>query len=412
MTRNLIVGQSGGPTAVINVSLAGVIQTAFASSQIDRVFGAVNGIRGLIHEELVDLQGESDQTIELLQQTPGAALGTSRQKLTEDHIDRVLAVLEAHDVRYFCLIGGNDSMATANEVSRLADRNGYELQVIGVPKTVDNDIAFTDHCPGYGSAARFVATTVRDTGIDTEAGKLSTPVKIVEIMGRHAGWLTASAALAREGCPDGAPHLIYVPERPISLDDLLSDVGRVYRERGCVVIALSEGVRNPDGEFLGLADTSVDTFGHQQLGGVSMIMAQKITRELGLKTRFEKPDTMQRSSTALVSPVDRSEAFMVGQAAVYAIEKGETGKMITLQRESGAEYACHSGLIELEKVAGIERTLPAEFLSADGMDVTMAFIDYAFPLIGGALQPVASLAGRMMNRQLPPWNNHHSGQSA
>ena len=403
MAGNLVIAQSGGPTAVINASLAGVMRSALASSRIGGVYGAIGGTQGILNEELIDLGHESARTLELLRQTPGAALGTSRLRLKEEYVERLFAVLAMHDIRYLCLIGGNDSMDTAHRITDFATERGYELHVVGVPKTVDNDLAHTDHCPGYGSAARFVAATMRDTGIDSRSGKLSTPVKIVEIMGRHAGWLTAAAALARAGVPDGAPHLIYVPERPVSLDEFIADIDTAYRERGYVVAALSEGVRTPNGEFLGLTDATVDAFGHQQLGGVSAILAQEVSRKLGLKARFEKPDTMQRSSAALVSYVDRAEAFMVGQEAVRAIEAGETGKMITLDRDDGPEYRCHAGLVDVRQVAGAEKRLPDKYLAADGRDVTPAFIDYACPLIGEPLLSVATLEGHLVEKHLPPW---------
>lgn len=403
MAGNLIVGQSGGPTAVINASLAGVVETALASSQIGHVLGAVNGTRGILHEELIDLCREDTQTLDLLRQTPGAALGTSRLKLSEAHYQRLLDVFKAHDIRYVCLIGGNDSMDTANKLARLAAERAFDLQVIGVPKTVDNDLVLTDHCPGYGSAARFVAHTMRDTGIDSQSGRLSTPVKIVEIMGRHAGWLTASAGLARVATPGGAPHLIYVPERPVTMDDILSDVENVYRKEGYVVIALSEGVRDPAGEFLGRIDSTIDAFGHHQLGGVSAILAQQVTDRLGLKARFEKPDTMQRSSVALASRTDQEEAYLVGQRAVQAMESGETGKMVTLERPPGTEYRCETGLAELSNVAGVEKNMPDEFLSSNCRDVTAAFIDYALPLIGEPLPPTAVLERHIVERALPPW---------
>ena len=403
MAGNLLVAQSGGPTAVINASLAGVVRTALDAPYIGRVLGAVDGIRGVLDEELVDLGKENPQTFDLLPQTPGAALGTSRIRLREEHFERVLSVLKVHDIRSICFIGGNDSMDTAHKLGQLAGGSGYALQVIGVPKTVDNDLAGTDHCPGYGSAARFVAATTRDTGIDTWSGRLSTPVKIVEIMGRHAGWLTASAALAREYAPTGAPHLIYLPERPMTVKAFLADVERVYRERGYVVAALSEGVCDPAGELLGTSTACLDAFGHPQLGGVSAILAQKVADELGLKARFEKPDTMQRSSTALASPIDRQEAFTVGREAVRALGKGVTGAMITLEREAGPEYTCRTGLVDLEKVAGVERKLPAEYLSPKGPDVTAAFLDYVRPLVGEPLPAVAFLQRFAVKKRLPPW---------
>jgi len=403
MSGNLLVAQSGGPTAVINASLAGVVQTAIASRQIAGVYGAVNGILGVLDEELVDLRREDAATIGALRGTPGAALGASRFKLTPAHSDRLLHVFQAHDIRYFAYIGGNDSMETAQQVVQLAGERGWDMQVIGVPKTVDNDLAYTDHCPGYGSAARFVAATMRDTGLDSWSAALSTPVKIVEIMGRHAGWLTASAALARAGIPDGAPHLIYVPERPLTLEVILADIERVHKELGYVVVALSEGARQPAGQLLGALSAAQDAFGHPQLGGVSAIVAQQVTARLGLKARFEKPDTMQRSSAALISGVDLAEAYLVGQMAVEAMLAGVSGKMVALERLPDAEYHCHTKLVDLSLVAGIEKRMPDAFLAADGRDVTPAFLDYARPLIGEPLPPAAILRREKVARRLPAW---------
>ncbi|MGQ9667612.1 MAG: 6-phosphofructokinase [Anaerolineae bacterium] len=403
MAGSLLVAQSGGPTAVINASLAGVVQTAGESGRFDRVLGALDGTLGILRETLVDLTQEDPAVWKLVQLTPGAALGTSRLKLADAYYDRILAVLKAHDVHYLCLIGGNDSMDSAHKLAQLAGQSGYELLVVGVPKTVDNDLAFTDHCPGYGSAARFVVATVRDTCIDSWSGKLSTPVKIVEVMGRHAGWLTAASALARESTPDGAPHLIYVPERPITVEQFLTDVETVYRRFGYVVAALAEGVRDPQGELLGTVMEAVDAFGHRQLGGVSAILAEKVSQALGLKARFEKPDTMQRSSSAVVSTVDREEALRVGREAVQALLKGISGQMVTLEREEGPAYHCRIGLVELEKVAGIERLLPDAYLNSNGCDVTPAFLDYVRPLIGEPLPPVGFLQRHPMPAKLPPW---------
>lgn len=403
MTGNLIIAQSGGPTAVINASLAGVIQSAQESRHIGKIIGAVNGTHGMLHENLVDLGHEDPRVVERLRETPGAALGTNRLRLKQEHFGRILDVFRSHQIRFLCLIGGNDSMQTASQLARAAGESGYELAVMGIPKTVDNDLEQTDHCPGYGSAARFVAVTVRDTGIDSRSGALSTPVKIVEIMGRHAGWLTAASALAREGRQNVAPHLIYLPERPFSLESFLRDIEEAHRRFGYVVIALSEGVRDPSGEFHGTMTTHVDAFGHRQLGGVSAILANEVTNKLGLKARFEKPDTMQRSSSALASTADQQEAYAVGREAVRAMLAGQSGFMVTLKRVSQVPYQCSTGLVELEKVAGAEKHLPEDFVAANGHDVTPAFLDYARPLIGDPLPEVADLAMYPLDRQLPPW---------
>ena len=390
--RNLLVAQSGGPTAVINSSLVGVIEEAKAHAEIGTVIGAERGIEGVLGEALLDLSRESPETLQALRQTPSAALGTSRHKLKGDDLERIVEVFRTYDVGYFCYIGGNDSMDTANRVGALAAERGYSLRVMGIPKTVDNDLVETDHCPGYGSAARFVAATLRDAGLDTEAGAASTPVKIIEIMGRHAGWLTAASALAREGRADAAPHLIYVPERPVTVEAILADVERVVRRLGMAVVAVSEGVHDAEGQFLAATSAAVDAFGHQQLGGVSAYLASQVTRATGLKARFEKPDTMQRASTCLISSVDAEEAYEAGAAAVRAMLAGHSAEMVTLVREPGAEYHARTGLAPLAQVANRERHLPEAYMAGPEEGVSEAFLAYARPLIGPPLPAHGRLA--------------------
>jgi|YelNatPaOPRAMG01_1025707.scaffolds.fasta_scaffold16926_4 6-phosphofructokinase 1 len=401
MKGKAVVGQSGGPTAVINSSLVGVVQEALRHSEIEAVYGAINGIKGVLEEEFVDLGQEPAEVLEGLRRTPGAALGSIRYKVKEGDYERILQVFKAHNIRYFFYIGGNDSMDTAMKLDSLAKETGYELRVIGIPKTIDNDLAYTDHCPGYGSAARFVAMAVRDSGWDTRAMRVNSPVKIVEIMGRNAGWLAGAAALAKEQ-EDDPPHLIYVPERPLSKDKLLGDVEEAYRRYGYVVIALSEGVVNERGEPFGgeFAPKEVDAFGHVLKGGASDAAASIIKAELGLSTRIDKPNYLYRSFSLAVSEVDREEAYEVGKAAVIVALAGETGKMVTLIREPGPVYRSTTGLVELEKVANVERYLPDDFINEEGNFVTEAFIEYARPLIGGALAPYARLRGIRVPKKL------------
>lgn len=396
---NLIVSQSGGPTAVINCSLVGVVEEAFKHEQIGEVYGALYGIEGVLDENLIDFRRESAETLDLLRTTPGSALGMSRRKLTEEDYGRVLDVFKAHNVRYFFYIGGNDSMDTSNKVSKVALERGYELYVVGVPKTVDNDLVATDHCPGYGSAARFVANTVRDTGFDTESGYLSTPVKIVEMMGRHAGWVTAAAVLGKESEID-PPHLVYIPERRTSVEQILTDIQEAHKKYGGVVVALSEGVVGPDGKPLMTAVQATDAFGHIQLGGVSVWLAQKVKDELGLKCRFEKPDTMQRSSILMASAVDQEEAYRVGRDAVRFALEGHTDCMVALRRDEGPEYHCSTVRVPLAEVANREKLLPDEMIGADGRSITPAFVQYALPLIGGKLPPYARLARHAVPKRL------------
>ncbi len=395
--RNLLVAQSGGPTAVINSSLVGVVEEAGHWREIGTVIGAERGIKGVLEESLLDLSAEDAATLAALRYTPSAALGTSRHKLRPGDLERIVEVFAKYDVGYFCYIGGNDSMDTASRIGALAREKGYDLRVIGIPKTVDNDLVETDHCPGYGSAARFVASTLRDAGLDTEAGASSTPVKIIEIMGRHAGWLTGASALARER-PDAAPQLIYLPELPVTVEDIIGDIDRVVRRLGYAVVAVSEGIRDPEGNFLAAVSEAVDAFGHRQLGGVSAYLANRVTEATGLKARFEKPDTMQRASTALISPVDAEEAYEVGRAAVRAVLEGHSGQMVNLIREPGPDYRVRTGLVPLEKVANRERLLPPEFMAGPEEGVTEAFLAYARPLIGPPLPPHGRLARHPLRR--------------
>nr|MBC7243903.1 6-phosphofructokinase [Chloroflexota bacterium] len=384
---NLVVGQSGGPTVAINNSLCGVIHEAMAHDEIGEIYGMYRGIRGLLQDQFIDLRRQSPEVIEGLRHTPGAALGTVRYKVTPKDYERILEVLKARNIRYLHYIGGNDSADTSWQLHKLAADAGYELHVIGVPKTVDNDLWATDHCPGYPSAARFVAMAVRDTGRDTEAMGPESPVKIVEIMGRNAGWLTAAAALAREEEGD-APHLVYVPERPVSVEQLTEDVKRCYEERGHVVIAMSEGAQEAPGKTLGeeYAPKEIDAFGHRMKGGVSDFVATLLTGRLGLKVRLDKPNYIQRSLMICASPIDLEEAYRVGRQAVKEAVAGRAEGMITLIRDPGPEYHCSLGVASLGEIANKERMLPPEFMNEAGNYPTEAFLAYARPLIG-ELQP-------------------------
>ena len=392
---NLVVGQSGGPTAVINASLAGVIQEAARHDAITGIYGMRHGVQGLLRENLVDLGAESAESVELLKHTPSAALGSSRYKLAAADYERILEVLRSHDVRYFLYIGGNDSADTSDRLAALAAREDYELRVIGIPKTIDNDLVETDHCPGYPSVARWLATAVRDAGLDTEAIGVVDTVKVIETMGRDTGWITAATVLARthEGA---APHLIYLPERPLRREAVLADVERAYRALGHVVIAVCEGQRDESGQYLAASTKAVDTdrFGHPQLGGAAGMLCELISGELGIKARFDKPGTIQRVSAALASPVDVDEAVRVGHAAVAQAVSGATRQMIAIMRVSHNPYRSETALVPLERVANKVRPVPEEFIAAAGNDVTAAFVEYAAPLLGGPLPPYARLRGK------------------
>ena len=389
---NALVGQSGGPTAVINASLAGVVEQAKLHPEIEGIYGAIHGVQGILDEELCDLRGETDETIALLSTTPAAALGSCRKKLTDADYARLLAVFKAHNIRRFFYLGGNDSADTSHKVGKLADESGWEMRVIGIPKTVDNDLGYTDHCPGYGSVARFNALAVQGSGLDTAAMSTVDTVKIFETMGRNAGWITAATALAREqaGAP---PHLIYLPERVFAPERFLADVKRVVDKGNGCVIAVCEGLRDAEGQPIVTFKHAVgtDSFGHKQLGGVGEFLVDLIATELGIKARADKSGTIQRSFGAAQSVVDATEAKLAGAAAVRRACEGMTDQMITLVRTSNSPYHCETGTAPLEAVANAERPVPAEFISAEGNDVTPAFLEYARPLIGGPLPPVAQL---------------------
>ncbi|MBI3980319.1 MAG: diphosphate--fructose-6-phosphate 1-phosphotransferase [Chloroflexi bacterium] len=382
---HLVVGQSGGVTAVMNASLLGVVQEAFRHQAIDGIYGMVNGIEGLLEERLVDLRQEDPIVLEGLLQTPSAALGSCRYRLRPGDEDRALAVLKRHGVRHFLYIGGNDSAETSHRLHLAATRTGYPLQVVGIPKTVDNDLPVTDHSPGYGSAARFLATAVQDAGRDTEATARVYPVKLIEVMGRNAGWLVAASALGKRHLAD-PPHLIYPPERPLGLSRFVEQVQDVVRALGHAVVVVGENVCDEAGAAIAGGEVLfVDAFGHPYHESPAAFLCRTITRELGLPARFDKPGTLQRMSTLALSHVDVGEAYLAGQAAVRAAVAGESDRMVILVREPGPEYRATTGLAPLVAIAGQERRLPPDYLTEEGTAVTTAFADYARPLLGAPL---------------------------
>ncbi len=386
---NAIVAQSGGPTAVINSSACGVIQEAQKSGRISKVFGATNGILGVLKEELFDISAEKGETVEMLKQTPAAAIGSCRYKLksleqSKADFERILDVFGAHEIHYFFYIGGNDSMDTADKVNKLAAQSGYELVCIGIPKTVDNDLAFTDHCPGYPSVAKYVATCAMEAGRDTEALYTTDTCTILEVMGRNAGWISAAAGLAARSAED-APHLVYIPELEFDFDKFISDVKNVVNELGRVFIVAGEGLKNSKGDYI-TADSgafSKDSFGHVQLGGVAEILKAIIEKEVGIKARFNKLGTNQRSAMHFASLTDVNEAYMCGRAAVRAAMDGVNGRMITLEREDAADYKCSTGLAGLSDVANGEKKVPRDYINEQGNHITDAMRDYVRPLVRG-----------------------------
>jgi len=394
---NLLVGQAGGPTAVINSSLAGVIEEALQHEVIAGIYGLRRGLLGLLAGDLIDLRRETAATIAGLRATPAAALGTSRRRFQDEDGPRLLATLRAHDIRYLAYIGGNDSMDTAQRLADLAQAAGYELRVVGVPKTIDNDLPHTDHTPGYGSAARYVALATQEAGLDAAATAVVDEVCILEMMGRDAGWVAAAAALARMGAdgslrPDEAPHLIYVPERPLSASRFLAEVATVYRRLGHVVAVVAETVRDEVGEAWAQS-LGVDDFGHRRLVGTAERLCALVRQELGLHARFDKPGTLQRASFLCRSPVDEAEAYALGRAAVARLLAGESGVMLTLVRESDEPYRCSIGQVPLAAVAHGVRRLPDAYIAPEGNFVTPAFLTYARPLIGGPLPEYIRLRG-------------------
>jgi 6-phosphofructokinase 1 len=385
----LLYAQSGGVTAVINATASAVI--AEARTRRIRVLAARNGILGALREELVDTSKESPATIRALAHTPGGAFGSCRVKLKSLDADRaryerLLAVFEAHNVRYFLYNGGNDSADTALKVSKLATEFGYPLTCIGVPKTVDNDLAVTDCCPGFGSAAKYTAVSVRECALDVAAmAETSTKVFVYEAMGRHAGWLAAAAGLAGKGADD-APHLILFPERPYEEADFLAAVQRVVDRVGYCVVAASEGIRGPDGKFVADMGT-VDSFGHTQLGGVSSFLAGRVKAELGLKVHWTLPDYLQRSARHLASKTDLDQAMAVGKAAVQYALKEMNATMPVIKRTSDSPYRWKIEPAPLEKIANHEKKMPPGFIRKDGYGITAAARKYLEPLIRGEAPP-------------------------
>ena len=407
MPGNLIVAQSGGCTAVINSSLIGVVQEALVHPEIGEIYGARHGIVGVLNEDLIDLRRQPPDILERVRRTPSAALGSVRYKVVEADYERILAVFRAHNIRYFCYIGGNDSADTAHKVAQLAAAENYELSVISVPKTIDNDLPETDHCPGYGSIARFLAIASIDAGKDTQAMNRNDPIKLIEVMGRNAGWVAASATLGKQH-PDDPPQLVYPPEIPLKIDDFLADIERVYRRVGWVVAVVSETVKNEEGQSIGALSGGqrYDPFGHRYFsGGTVAYLCERIQEKLGVRARFDKPGTIQRMSMLAVSDPDWEEAYRAGSAAVRHAVAGITDQMVTLVRESGPVYRITTGLAPLEKIANTERPMPRNFLTDDGHDTTQAYKDYALPLIGGreALPNYADLQDLPVPSQLPKW---------
>ncbi len=385
---NCLVAQSGGPTAVINASVAGVVSEALNHECIEEIYGGMNGVLGILKEELIDLAEESQQNIRGLRYTPASALGTCRFKLKRDQeYERILQVFEAHNIRYFFYCGGNDSQDTADKISKLAQSKGYELRVIGVPKTIDNDLVTTDHCPGYGSVVKYLCSVVRESALDHEAMGQHDLVSIIEVMGRNAGWIAAGTTLAKsKEDPNDAPHLIYLPELPFSKDKFIEDVQNVLKKNRYCMVIVGEGLVDKDGNYVANSASGQDAFGHQQLGGVGDFLASFVEQNLAVKARSSKLGIGQRAAAHCSSQTDNDEAFMAGQAAVRAALDGETDKMVILVRGEGDTYSCETGLAPLSEIANGVKEIPHDWISEDGVSMTAKFIKYAQPLIAGEVQ--------------------------
>lgn len=414
MAKNIFYAQSGGPTAVINTSACGVIETArLHTDKVGKVLVGKNGIIGALTEELIDTSFETDQAIAALRHTPTAsAFGTCRYKLkgieeNREQYERLIEVFAAQDIGYFFYNGGGDSQDTAHKVSLISQKLGYPLLCIGIPKTVDNDLAFTDTCPGFGSVAKYIAVSTMEAGMDVWGmAATSTKVFIMEVMGRHAGWIAAASGLAGQNRSE-PPHIILFPEIPFEQQQFLAAVDQNVKQLGYCVIIVSEGVRNQEGKFLAESGTK-DAFGHAQLGGVAPYIAQLIKEKLKYKNHWALPDYLQRSARHIASKTDVEQAYALGKAAVeYAIQ-GKGDLMLTIERVAASPYKWQIGDAPLEQVANVERKMPRDFITEDGYGITDKCRDYLLPLIQGedyppyknGLPDYAKLQNRQVEKKL------------
>lgn len=386
---NVLVAQSGGPTTVINSSLAGVIAGALADQKVNKIYGARHGIVGVLKEDLVALDevfGGNEELLGQLKITPSMYLGSCRHKLanidqsTEEY-DKIFEVFEAYHIEYFFYIGGNDSMDTVAKLSKYAEEKGKKINIIGVPKTIDNDLVGIDHTPGFGSAAKYIATSFLEMAHDTYIYNTDS-VLIVEVMGRNAGWLTASAALARNSY-QVAPHLIYLPEVAFSSEEFLSEVRRLVKEKHQVIVAVSEGIKDENGEYISAKSATVDGFGHAQLSGTGKYLEELVKNEIGCKVRSVELNVLQRCAAHTSSLTDIEEAFLLGKEAVRKAAEGHTSKMVILTRTSNAPYTVEYGTIDVAEVANHEKKIPREWINEAGNDVTEELVEYIRPLIMG-----------------------------
>ena len=393
MKKNVIVGQSGGPTAVINASLYGVVSEALArEDDFEKVYGMINGVEGFLDGKIMDMKPlEKSGELELFRTTPGSYLGSCRYKLPEDLEDKVYPELfekfAEYGIGYFFYIGGNDSMDTVSKLSRYAERIGSDIRFLGIPKTIDNDLVHTDHTPGFGSAAKYVASTVREIAVDASVYDNKKSVTIVEIMGRHAGWLTAASVLARKFEGDN-PVLIYLPETAFDPEQFMEDVRAAMEKTANLVVCISEGINDGKGTFICelASDVGVDTFGHKMLTGSGKYLENLVKERLGVKVRSIELNVCQRCSSAMLSDTDLNEAAASGAYGVKCALEGATGKMITFRREAGGDYRIDYMTEDVNLICNQEKTVPAEWITGNGSDIGNEFIEYALPLIRGEVE--------------------------
>ncbi len=403
---NACIGQSGGPTPVINASMVGAIHAARDVPEIEQFYGAIRGLKGILNEDLTELFREDPEMIDALKYTPSAAIGTSRLKPKEPELERTMEVFQAHNIRYFFYNGGNDTQLACHLISELAKKSDWEMRIIGIPKTIDNDLAVTDHCPGFGSAARYAAAAVQFAGKDSEA--FGNP-HVVEIMGRHVGWLTAAAAAGKRE-PKDQPHLVYVPEVPVTRAQFLDDCRKAFKEFGFLVVVVSEGFAF-EGEDTSKVSDKVDSFGHARLGGVASALSDLIEAEgISSRSRSDRLGNLQRAFGWCAARVDLEEAYEVGRQAVHKAVRGETDIMLTIDRLSDEPYRSEIGDTALMSVAGVEKKVPREFINEEGNGVSEAFLRYVTPLCYGVAQPMTDelphyprLVGFPVEKKLAPF---------
>ena len=413
--ENMIICQSGGPTAVINASLVGAYHKAVETEKIDHIYGGFNGIMGVLKEELIDLNQQQERTMEGIKFTPSSALGSSRYKLApnldHDDYDRIFEVFDAHDIGYFFYNGGNDSMDTAMKLNQYAEEIGYDINIIGIPKTIDNDLMGTDNCPGFGSAAKYINTSILEAAYDCHTYSRDT-ILIMETMGRHSGWLAASTALATHK-GERIPDLIYLPEVPFDLDKFIEEVREIYQEQRMVFLTVSEGIVDNKGKFISARQSEAsDQFGHKNLGGVSLYLQGVIEENICDRVKIINPGILQRSAAHCASKTDLDEAYWAGYRGVDFARKGYSGFMAAIKRNSNKPFQWQIDLIPLDKVANKEKQIPKKWINSQGNYITQEAIDYMKPLIQGNVHGPAweglpryfTLEQNFISKKLKKWS--------